>query len=563
MKKLSFKKLWIVSDKEKRARTEEFSDKETLVTGANRTGKSSFIKSIYASLGADPKKNNSKWLGAEPKLLMEFEVDGETNYTLRVGNNIAFFDANRQLRARHHGVTKAAISWAELLDVKVQFPGKNGLINPWPAALFLPFYIDQDTGLNDTWASFQGLEAYSRPKDTFVEFHTGLKPKAYYIAKAKKDEATSRHLDKGKEREHLDFASKRLEALTVDNDFQFSIEGFEREIERFLVLQNGFNEKREKVRLEIRNLQGKRTALLQERQLAAATLKELEADVAYLKKIDTSELVCPTCNTVHEVSFANALRLSGDAETCRDYLADTDEEIRKVTKSLEDKKKSLRAFESEIAEIEQVLGETRGEMSLRALLERESRRIAGDKLQEEKEKIDLEIGVIGEQIKGFEKEMKEAQSKKLHDEILEYYQTKLRAFCNKLNIAAPPEKIFLKIRPAIDDTGSEFPRLVLAYHYAILHVVAKYTSAVLAPIVFDTAQHQDQDRQNINAMIRFAFEERPEGTQFVFGGVETYDFDFEGHTINTTNKGRLLNEESYDECREQIAPFVEQFLAAD
>ena len=563
MKKLSFKRLWIVSDKEKRARTEEFSDEETLVIGANRTGKSSFIKSIYASLGADPKKNNDKWLGSEPKLLMKFEVDGETNYTLRVGNNIAFFDSNRQMRARHHGITKAAISWTELLDVKVQFPGKRGLINPWPAALFFPFYIDQDTGLNDTWSSFYGLEAYTNPKDTFVDFHTGLKPKAYYIAKAKKDEAMSRQSDKSKEREHLEFAGKKLEVLTVDNDLEFSVEGFEREIERYLTLQNGFNEKREKVRLEIRELQGKRTSLLQERELAAATLKELEADVAYLKKIDTSELVCPTCNTVHEVSFANALRLSGDAETCRDYLAHTDEEVRKTTEKLQDKKVSLRAFEAEIAEIEQILGEKRGEMSLRTLLEHESRRIAGDKLHQEKAKIDAEIGEIDEQIKEFGKEMKEAQSKELRDEILEYYQTKLRAFSSLLNIAAPPEKIFLKIRPVIEDTGSEFPRLVLAYHYAILHVVAKYSSAVIAPIVFDTAQHQDQDRENINAMIRFAFEQRPEGTQFVFGGVETYDFEFKGHTINTKDKGRLLSEDCYDECKKQISPFVEQFLAAD
>jgi hypothetical protein len=563
MKKLSFKKLWIVSDKEKRARVEEFSPTETLVTGANRTGKSSFIKSIYAALGADPKKNNDKWLSAEPKLLMEFEINSEINYTLRIGNNVAFFDSNRQLTARHYGVTKAAISWAKLLDVEIQFPGKNGLINPWPVALFLPFYIDQDTGLNDTWSSFLGLEAYSNHKDTIVEFHTGIKPKDYYVAKAKRDEFSSQHAEKTKEREHIDFAEKKLGMLTIDNDLRFSVDGFEEEINRYLILQNSFNEKREKVRLEIRELQGKRTALLQERQIAAATLKELEADVAYLNKIDTSELICPTCNTVHNVSFANTLRLNGDAETCRDYLADTDEGIRKVTTSIEKKTNSIRTFDSEIEEINQILSKKRGELSLRSLLEHESSRIASSKLHEEKEKIDIDIGIINQSIKIFEKAMKEAQSKELRAEILDYYQTKLRSFCNKLNISAPPENIFLKIRPLIDDTGSEFPRLVLAYHYAILHVVAKYTSAIFAPIVFDTAQHQDQDDENINAMIRFAFEQRPAGTQFIFGGVGTYDFEFNGRTINTINKGQLLDDEVYDLCKEQIAPFVQQFLAAD
>jgi hypothetical protein len=257
------------------------------------------------------------------------------------------------------------------------------------------------------------------------------------------------------------------------------------------------------------------------------------------------------------------LRLNGDAETCRDYLADTDEGIRKVTTSIEKKTNSIRTFDSEIEEINQILSKKRGELSLRSLLEHESSRIASSKLHEEKEKIDIDIGIINQSIKIFEKAMKEAQSKELRAEILDYYQTKLRSFCNKLNISAPPENIFLKIRPLIDDTGSEFPRLVLAYHYAILHVVAKYTSAIFAPIVFDTAQHQDQDDENINAMIRFAFEQRPAGTQFIFGGVGTYDFEFNGRTINTINKGQLLDDEVYDLCKEQIAPFVQQFLAAD
>ena len=162
MKRLKFKKLWIVSDKEKSARVESLDQLETVVTshGVNRTGKSSFIKSLYAALGADPKKNNKDWEDLEVKLLLEFSLESTTYYSLRVGRNIAIFDSSKELVAAHYGISKSAETWATLLDAKIQFPGQSGgLVDPFPAAFFMPFYIDQDTGLNETWDSFQGLNA--------------------------------------------------------------------------------------------------------------------------------------------------------------------------------------------------------------------------------------------------------------------------------------------------------------------------------------------------------------------------------------------------------------------
>jgi len=565
MKKLNFRRLWIVSDREKSARIESLDSPEVVVTsyGVNRTGKSSFIKSLYAALGADPKKNNSEWEKLQAKILLEFSVDSISYFSLRVGNNIAFFDGRGEMISAHYGITKAAAFWADIFDADIQFPGmRSGLVSPMPSAWFMPFYIDQDTGLNDTWASFDGLNAYSSPKDTLIDFHSGALPKEYYLARAEKDAATSKLSVQQAERKHLEFAQKKLDASTLDSDLSFEPRNFENEIAIYLEKQNRFNDLREKVRMEVRELQAVRSRLLQESKLAAATLKELDADVTYLKKIDTSEIVCPTCNTVHETSFANTLRLAGDAETCRTYLATTQEELEKVSKKIEAKSKEMRVHKEAAVEIDSILGEKRGKLTLRNMLEHESRRIAGASLDKEKEKIDVLVGRIEEDIRAAAKKMRDNNSAKRKAEILEFYQGKLRAFCDKLNLPSPPEKTFLKLRPVIDTTGSDLPRLILAYHYAVLHTVAEFSTSVFAPIVFDTAQHQDQDETNINAMIEFAFEQRPADTQFVFGTVGLHNYQYSGATVISQEKGRLLSKASYEQARLDISPFVEQLMAS-
>ncbi|MEO0398497.1 MAG: hypothetical protein AAF224_03635 [Pseudomonadota bacterium] len=363
------------------------------------------------------------------------------------------------------------------------------------------------------------------------------------------------------ERGHLEFAQGKLQAKTIESDLTFDPDTFEAEIKRYLVLQNSFNELREKVRMEIRELQAKRTRLYQEKTLAASTLKELEADVAYLKKIDTSEIVCPTCNTTHETSFANTLRLSGDAETCRSYLTGTLEEIDKLTRKIETKTQTLQQHDREISEINAILGERRGKLTLREMLEHESRRIATVRLEDEKAQIDVKIGKIDEDVRAAEADMKQFSSQARKKEIIDFYQTKLRTFCADLNVQSPPDNMFEKLRPTVSDTGSELPRLLLAYQYAILHTVAQYSSAIIAPIVFDTAQHQDQDETNINAMIKFAFKKRPENTQFIFGTVSLHKFKHSGAYVLANVQGHLLKPEQYQEARSAIAPFVEQMFS--
>ena len=61
MKNLRFQSLLLLSSKEKAARKISFDPKATLILGENDTGKSSLIKSIYATFGADPAAIHHNW----------------------------------------------------------------------------------------------------------------------------------------------------------------------------------------------------------------------------------------------------------------------------------------------------------------------------------------------------------------------------------------------------------------------------------------------------------------------------------------------------------------------
>src|ERR1700678_1520144 len=71
-----------------------FDPVRTIIFGANETGKSSLIKSIYQAFGAEPAKVNPRWKAAEVKTVIKFSVDNVGYQLLRDGSYFALFSAN-------------------------------------------------------------------------------------------------------------------------------------------------------------------------------------------------------------------------------------------------------------------------------------------------------------------------------------------------------------------------------------------------------------------------------------------------------------------------------------
>lgn len=75
MKRMIIKEIKLVSFLEEKAKKVIFHPNITVIKGDNHTGKSSLIKSIYWTFGADPKDLHPKWKNANVISLVKFSLD--------------------------------------------------------------------------------------------------------------------------------------------------------------------------------------------------------------------------------------------------------------------------------------------------------------------------------------------------------------------------------------------------------------------------------------------------------------------------------------------------------
>src|SRR6267142_2332939 len=189
MKKLVFKEVSILSKVEKAARTETFDPTTNLLTGENDVGKSTLIKCLYHTLGADvPGLQNTHWKNARPIYCVRFELDGIGYTVVRDEKYFGVFDKDEKLIGRFTGISgdKGVAGFLNpLLNFRIELErAEDGKLGPaGPAFYFLPFYVDQDEGWTRSWASFNGLQQFSSYRKNMLEYHLGVRPQSYYDAK--------------------------------------------------------------------------------------------------------------------------------------------------------------------------------------------------------------------------------------------------------------------------------------------------------------------------------------------------------------------------------------------
>lgn len=557
MRNLKLQKLYLLSRREGKARTEAFDTDVTIVFGENETGKSVLLKSIYSAFGADPQVVNAKWQQGSISSLLEFSVDDVQYAIAREGNQIGLFYGDGTMLWTSSSFTReVGPKIAQLLDFKIQLSTKSGeLITPPTQFAFLPFYQDQDRGWNDTWSSFKGLGMIAGFRLSVLEYHTGIKPKEYYVAQAEKAAAVQGQNELKAERRALDRASERLQADRPALSVTFNPELFANQIEQLLAELNELRAIYDGVRMRLSELQSRRAVLVEEIEIARAALGELDADFKFLQSIDDAEVICPTCNTVHENNFANRFSLIDDADACRGFLASAKHALIDVDSDVERQKSTLREYTSRIERINSILDQSREDIKLRDMLDQESERILDANIASERSEIDQGIANFKVAEDKANDLMKLHASTEKKKKIIEFYDNKLRSFAFELGVQFN-DSTSKNVAPKINETGSYGPRAFLAYQYAILHTIKEFTTSCICPVILDTPLQQDQDDANAAAMIAFALKNRPNSMQLIIGTVSLHDVPFHGHAINPTVKESLLLQSEFTRVSEYIRPFL-------
>lgn len=564
MRKLRFKELWILSGKEKKAWNINLDHDVIAVIGDNECGKSSFVKSLYSAFGADPFKTPEAWREIGASILLKFSINGVVYYILREGMNFSLFDENeKKLWSISEIKERLSHEISRMFDFNIDLVNSDRrIIPPFPYLCFVPFYIDQDNSWNRTWEPFEKGDDVADHKKDIAYFHTGIRPREYYLAKANKREAVSKRTHLNQEKKALLRAEVRLKTSNLSIGIALDPKIFAERIDALVKEQNILQDSYEKTKKKISSLQSDRAVAFEEMSISHTVYEELKRDISYVKTIDDLEVICPTCNTIHKNDFSNNFGLMNDAELCQNIFQESRKKVSKLDIQIESELGRLSSNDYQIKKISNILNERIGVSKFKDILRVEGQNIVDEILSNEISIINRSVLDLNDEIKRAEERMKEFSEESRENTILSFYREKLEYFCNYLNIDSPPKGAFLSILPRIDESGSGNPRLYLAYYYAILHVIRDYSTSCFCPIVIDTPLQQDQDLGNAERMIEFIISQRPSDSQLFLATGSLHGVAVPGKTINLYDKNSLLKEDHYKVVKDFMQPFIEKSIWA-
>jgi hypothetical protein len=298
-------------------------------------------------------KSNPNWQALKVDILLDFEIDEKSYSILRMGEQIALFDANAELVWLARGITSSvAPRVAELLSFGLKLQDRNDKpVTPPPAFCFLPYYVDQDQGWVKSWNSFAGLGQFSNVKQDLVYFHAGLRPNEYYEAKGEKIIADRARDELRIELNALTKAKARIQAGRAEVKFDIRPDLFADKIEQLLIQCNSFKEQQAAAQKRVGDLYSERAVFEDQIRVVEEALIELDSDFTFLRSLPDVDVICPTCGTLHENNFVNKFELISDTDSCKRFLIDAKVKLTDINRAIDQAKANFKQLDAQILKI--------------------------------------------------------------------------------------------------------------------------------------------------------------------------------------------------------------------
>lgn len=559
MKRCVFQSLLMLSLKERKARRIEFHPKVTVIKGPNDTGKSSLMKTIYHTFSPIPPHLHAKWKEADVRSLVRFTIDGVPHSVLRDGSKITVFDRDDLRLITTTSVTnELAPFFARLFSFNLQLQSKTSdQTQATPAFLFLPFYVDQDEGWTKNWASFSRLGQFSRWRRDVAEYHMGVRPNEYYQAKSGLAPLLAELTALQQRREVLEGVLKRLNEELAKLDFNIDLEAYGKEIERLLIYCNRLQKREEELKRELALIYNSKAAVDAQIAVTTATEKELKADYRFaVEQVPEDQVECPTCGTIHKNSFVERFAIANDEQRCQELLVELKTELAGHDQALAKLRDRHSSTAAELEEARALLNQKQGDVTLQQLIEGEGRRSARQIVEKDIGAIEKGIGRNDGDRKKLEDRMKLYDNKERRATIRTAYLGRMKRFLSALEVANLAENQYKNFDSSIPESGSDLPRALLAYYYAVLHAIGENKSATFCPIVIDSPRQQDQDEDNWNRILSFIRDNQPKDAQLILSLVDDSGITFGGKLIELTEKLSVLSQEEFSDVSAEMLPII-------
>jgi hypothetical protein len=565
MKNLVISKILLWSDIERRARRVDFHPQQTTIIGANNTGKSSLMKSIYSAFGAESARQDARWLSGKVKVLVSFSLDAQAFSILRDGNRYSVFNSEGQLLKSTNRVTNdLSIFLADLFDFRLTLPAREGrgVEIPPPAFLFLPFYIDQDASWVRPWSAFDRLQQYADWKVSVAEYHLGIRENQYYDVLGHLYAIQHQLQELRLQRKGLETALAGLETVAQNSTFSINLDAFQGQVGRLIKEASVLAERENHIKDQLTELSRSKLILTRQLQIAKKAIGEIRDDFEFLTRYDSDSVECPTCGTSYENDFIARFSIASDEDKLLTFVSQIDDDIREVEGKQEGIYRQLDVARDQVARVNEILATSQADVTLEMIIESEGRRAADSLLKNQVAKVDVAIGAAAAQEEPLRVSLEalDRESRARRQEVTAQFSEILRSSLRKLRVDPFTDIAYKSLTGRIDETGSSLPRALLGYYFTFLNVMVARSPATFCPIVLDSPNQQAQDDESLSIMLNFIRDQQPRGSQMILALEKDMGMSFNGSRVELEEKLHLLSDTEYDRVKEDVRFYLEESL---
>jgi len=564
MQSLKFSRLLVLSNSEKLANQFEFSKTLNLITATdNSVGKSTLLKLIFWTFGCEPEFDTT-WKSKDCTTLVEFEISNKLYKLKRYKNQVTLLAPNSKAVSYERITGDFSKDIADLLQFRALLPNQNTneLEIPPPAYYFIPFYIDQKRSWSTAWNNFENLGQYRNWKETIVKYHIGLLTAEHFEIETEKSEkkfiqnVVKKEIDKIETAIDIvsNYIPEPLTTVTTVDQLETLTENIKNDL---LNLQEEQEELLESLALNNAEL----THLNHQKGITEKIILELDSDYRFtVENIPDDEIECPLCGTMHENSIVNRASILVDKSQAEIQLFEIGKALDKFENKISANNNKLNEVKNRIDEINsKYIIEDRNENKINFNQIIES--IAGNAIKQNVEKTKIEkvnqVHEIENEIKTLKREQKELITKEI---IEDRNDTFISLFTDYLSELAYDSINLSEINSPLDYNkvireggAAEGTRGILAYYLSVYKMVEKYQNEVLAPLVIDTPNQQEQSGKNYEKIVKLLLNKFGNGQVIISAMENDYlkPLKLKSKVI-TLNSERLLIKKDYEKIKKEL-----------
>lgn len=548
MKRLTIKKLIVISKSESRSLEVPFERGLNIILGGNKTGKSSIIKSIFTSLGCECKSMETDWKKLISSYLLFFNYGEKQLCIVRQGKRFQIFEYSNDTYSciiETEAFHEYSNCLMDILEVKMPCVSTKGeQFNVIPPLLFRFQYIDQDDGWNKIADSFTRIGYIKDWKPNTNKYVCGYLNDTYYKLQAQKVEYTLMQDDKKKELNYnQNFVSRISPALMQMKDIQ-SIDELTKKIESLLAQTEELRKVQFAYNAEMTVLENDIYVNQHKLRAVEHNLTETQKDIEYAMNQD-DELVCPICGTVYANGLDEQLDITSDYAHCEKLIDELKNNISVSELKLKELKEKHNELSLKIRSIEQQIQNSHELISYSSFYRNKGQYEIYESCRNQLDVIQKEIDSYISKIALIDEDINKQKSNKRSKEIREEIESYCRILADAINLPTT----FIKLRDfvqIINRTGSETPRLVYMYQSALYLYNLKRAYSPFNFYVVDTPNQQGQDDDNLESIFKsLELFLSDEGQVIVGTERETGMEDKASNVIRLSEKRRCLNNTSY------------------